>query len=133
METSFQSTTGTAGFRQHIGIWAAWVCLFLELAELVFAHCAAAFKPSKPTKTRYVPPRHLQLEDEGDTQVNSLKVMGASRKGSWSPSGAFLSLSERGLLDSFRAWASQPQRKLPRPYPAHSDSDRARNGLSVML
>ena len=71
METSFQSTTVTAGFRQHIGIWAAWVCLFLELAELVFAHCAAAFKPGKPAKTRYVPPRDLQLEDEGDTQVNS--------------------------------------------------------------
>ncbi|CAI9167321.1 unnamed protein product [Rangifer tarandus platyrhynchus] len=51
METSFQSSTVTAGFRQRMVIWAAWVCLFLELAELVFAHCAAAFKPGKPTKT----------------------------------------------------------------------------------
>ena len=84
-------------------------------------------------KTGYVHPRDLQLEDEGDAQVNSLKVVGASRKGRWSPSGAFLSLSERGLLDSFRAWASQPQRKLPCPEPVHSDSDRARNGLSVLL
>lgn len=77
-----------------MAIWAAWGCLFLGLAELVFVHRAAVVGPGKAMKTGYVRPRDLHLEDEGDAQVNSLKVVSASRKGRWSASHAFLSQSE---------------------------------------
>lgn len=91
---AFRAPTGTVGYGQHMAIWAAWGCLFLGLAELVFVHRMAVVRPGKAMKTGYVCPRDLQLEDEGDAQVNSLKVVGASRKGRWSPSRAFLSQSE---------------------------------------